>query len=184
MSEWLNPYEFAEDNEQRKLHIGRYRWAATMIHGLAVANAACSCNYGAEILMGKPQVPGRLVVGFDRNPEGLALARKVFPEYEVREQDIQDESFEGFTSLVCLETFEHLKEPWKFLDGLAASVTEIVLSVPVIPTKHFNEWHLHDFTMDEMREGLKKRGWKLKSEATQDESNLQKPTYGLFYATR
>lgn len=184
MSEWLNPYELREGNEQRNLHLGRYFWAALHVKGQAIANAACSCNYGSDILMKAALAVKRKVVGFDRSKVALEMAKRDYPDLETREQDIQGEAFDGFDALVCLETFEHLEKPWEFLDGLAPSVKELILSTPIIPTKHFNEWHLHDFTLDEVREGLKKRGWTIEREAFQEESNLPQPTYGLFYATR
>lgn len=184
MSEWLNPYDLDERHEQRKLHLGRYNWAALQVRGQKIANAACSCNYGSDILMKAALAVNREVVGFDRNPAGLEMAKRDYPHLEVREGDIQNESFEGFEALVCLETFEHLQDPWAFLDQLAPSVKELVLSTPIIPTKHFNEWHLHDFTMQEVRDGLDVRGWKIEGEAYQDEEMLPKPTYGLFYAIR
>lgn len=183
MAEWLNPYDFKEDNEQRKLHLGRYNWAALHIRAQLIANAACSCNYGSDILMQAKLAAHRVVVGFDRNPRGIEKAKELY-DLPIIQKDIQDEPFFGFQALVCLETFEHLERPWDFLEQLAPTVKELVLSTPIIPTKHFNEFHLHDFTLDEVREGLKKRGWTIKHEAFQDESNLTHPTYGLFYATR
>lgn len=180
MAEWIDPYSLPEDSEQRRLHLGRYKWAAGMIHGSKVANAACSNNYGAEIL----DDGLREIVGFDRNPVSLAQAKDRYKKYAVVEGDIQNQTFDGFTTLVCLETFEHLKEPWKFLDGLSKTVKELVLSTPIIPTKHFNEFHLHDFTQKDVVDGLKDRGWKIQSVAYQDESFLAKPTYILVYATR
>lgn len=179
MSEWLHPYDFPPDNEQRVLHLERYRFAAGHVNGNVVANAACSCNYGAKIL----EKPGRLVVGFDRNRDALARA-KLDGNILVIDQDIEHYDFDGFTSLVCLETYEHLVQPWLFLDRLSPTVKEMVLSTPIIPTRHFNEWHLHDFGRDEVLQGLTSRGWKVGADMTQDESFLDKPTYGIWYATR
>ena len=184
MSEWIDPYSLHENHEQRKLHLGRYNWAAIHVRSQRIANAACSCNYGSHILMKAENAVNREVVGFDRNENALALAEKFYPGIETRKQDIQNETFDGFTALVCLETFEHLEKPWEFLEGLAPSVKELVMSTPVIPTKHFNEFHLHDFTLEEVREGLKARGWTIQNEAFQDEEMFAKPTYALFYATR
>lgn len=130
-----------------------------------------------------PHAVGRHVIGFDRNDMAIALAKDLYP-LPILKKDIQDEPFYGFDALVCLETFEHLERPWDFLDQLSATVRELVLSVPIIPTKHFNEFHLHDFTFDQVKEGLEKRGWKVEATAYQDEENLTHPTYTLFYATR
>lgn len=106
------------------------------------------------------------------------------PEYPVTIQDIQNESFDGFDTLVTLGTLEHLKEPWEFLRGLSPTVKELVASVPCIPTKHFNEWHLHDFTKDGFLSSLRELGWTIEHTAEQDESGLPHPTYLLVYAKR
>jgi 2-polyprenyl-3-methyl-5-hydroxy-6-metoxy-1,4-benzoquinol methylase len=179
MSEFIEPFDLGEGDAQRRLHLGRYNWANEMVKGFVVANAACSTNYGYEIL----KKPGRLVIGFDRNDSALDIARRKNRDWFIK-MDIEKERFDGFTALVCLETFEHLKEPWEFLKGLSQTVKELVLSVPCIPTKHLNEWHLHDFTVNEVREGLNKLRWQINNEALQDEPGLPCPTYFLVYATR
>lgn len=179
MSEWLDPYELPEQDEQRRLHIERYQFAKDNIKGNVVANAACSCNYGYEFL----KTPGRLVIGFDRNPVAIDLARRIYSDMLI-EKDIQDEAFDGFSSLVCLETFEHLEKPWEFLKSLSTTVKEVVLSTPVCPTKHFNEWHLHDFTVEDVKFGLEDNGWNIQQWFFQNEQNLPHPTYLVLYATR
>lgn len=179
MSEYIHPYDLSEGDEQHRLHVGRYKWAAEMLKGLVVANAACSTNYGSPLLA----KPGRLVIGFDRNQTALGRARKEGRDLVI-DKDIQCETFEGFSSIVSLETIEHLPDPKAFVSGWSKTVRECVISVPIIPTKHFNEWHLHDFTKEEARALLTNNGWKIEAEAYQDESGLAQPTYILLYATR
>lgn len=179
MAEYIHPYDLPEGDEQRNLHLDRYNWANAHIQSNVIANAACSTNYGTPIL----ERPQRLVVGFDRNSAALSRAYDE-GRYRFIKRDIQEETFNGFTGLVCLETFEHLERPWDFLSALSCTVRELVLSVPCIPTKHFNEWHLHDFTAQEVIDGLEARGWSVQDTMYQDESPLPKPTYILIYATR
>jgi 2-polyprenyl-3-methyl-5-hydroxy-6-metoxy-1,4-benzoquinol methylase len=179
MSEWIRPNDLPEDNFQVKLHIGRYKFAAEMIKGNVVANAACSCNYGYPLL----KRPGRLVIGFDRNDTALSTATADGFDLFVK-KDIQGYDFDGFSTIVCLETFEHLSDPWVWLSAVSSSVRELVLSVPIIPTKHFNEWHLHDFTEADIKDGLKDRGWSVVHSAYQDEPGLANPTYMIVYAKR
>lgn len=179
MSEYIHPYDLPEDNEQHRLHVGRYNWAAEMIKGMVVANAACSTNYGSILL----QKPGRLVIGYDRNHMALQRARDENRDLVI-EKDIQNETFEGFSTIVSLETIEHLPDPHAFVKNWSKTLKECVISVPIIPTKHFNEWHLHDFTKVEARKLLTENGWKIETEAFQDEVGLTKPTYILLYAKR
>lgn len=181
MSEWINPHKLPDGDQQKKLHLGRYAWAKEMlsINARAVANAACSCNYGHEYL----KRDGRLVIGFDRNPVGLSQARGDGFDMVI-EKDIQNETFDGFDAIVSLETIEHLQDPYAFVKGWSQTVKECVISVPCIPTKHFNEWHLHDFTQDDARKLVRDAGFTISSEAFQDEDGLSKPTYMLIYAKR
>lgn len=181
MSEWINPHSLPDGDQQKRLHIGRYLWAKEHLSAstIAVANAACSCNYGYEYL----KRDGRLVIGFDRNRYGIDDARKAGFDLVI-EKDIQEETFDGFDAVVSLETIEHLDDPEGFIKGWSKTVKECVVSVPCIPTKHFNEWHKHDFTQDEARKLLTNAGFKIKAEAFQDEDGLDKPTYILLYATR
>jgi 2-polyprenyl-3-methyl-5-hydroxy-6-metoxy-1,4-benzoquinol methylase len=181
MSEWINPHKLPDGDQQKRLHLGRYAWAKEMlsINSKAVANAACSCNYGYEYL----KRDGRLVIGFDRNPDGLSQARRDGFSLVV-DKDIQEETFDGFDAIVSLETIEHLKDPYAFVKGWSKTVKECVISVPCIPTKHFNEWHLHDFTQEDARKLVRDAGFTVVSEAFQDEDGLPKPTYMLIYAKR
>ncbi len=179
MSEFIEPSYLSDNDEQKQLHLGRYKWAGDHVKGNVVANAACSTNYGHAYL----KLPGRLVIGFDRNKTALGIA-DAFNRYYYIKRDIQTEDFDGFDSLVCLETFEHLENPLAFLDGLSKTVKELVLSVPIIPTKHFNEFHLTDFTEQEIKDILTNAGWTIKDSFYQDEQALTKPTYIIIYAQR
>lgn len=178
MSEFLDIEKLQDESEQKKLHIERYEWASNRIKGNGIANAACGTNYGARIM----ERAGRTIIGFDKNSKALSVAR-TFPQ-EVRDCDIEKERFIGFDVLVSLETIEHLKEPWAFLDRLSKDVKELVISVPIVPTKHFNEWHLHDFTEAEVLEKIKALGWTIVEMAYQNEDALPKPSYLLVYAIR
>lgn len=179
MSEFIHPYALPKTSEQYQLHVGRYKWAAQMIHGMVVANAACSTNYGSDHL----KKTGRLVIGFDRNDTALAIARSENRDLVIQ-KNIQNECFEGFDTIVSLETIEHLDDPHAFVKNWSKTIKECVISVPIIPTKHFNEWHKHDFTKEQAKDLLISNGWKIEHEAFQDEQGLDKPTYILLYATR
>lgn len=177
MAEYLEPSELAPDDYQKQLHLGRYIWASQHIKNKMIANASCSTNYGWDLL----KKSTNSVIGFDRNQEALKKAKEKGRNWFI-EMDFQDETFDGFTCLVCLETLEHMEDPWRFVQRLAPTITEAVFSVPIIPTKETNKWHLHDFTEEEFKEKLKSLGWKIEHEAYQ-EANDQK-VYLLVYVTR
>lgn len=152
MTEWCDPHELPDSDYQKTLCLERYRWAARRITGHRVANAACGSNFGTPML----DAGHREVTGFD---QGLAQSIKAREKgYGVITiANIEELSFEGFDTLVCIETLEHLKEPWTFLENLR--VSELVLTTPIVPTKHENPHHLHDFTEQQILHGLRRLGW-------------------------
>jgi 2-polyprenyl-3-methyl-5-hydroxy-6-metoxy-1,4-benzoquinol methylase len=164
--EWDDIPSLAENNPQREFHLFRYKWAAEHIFGLIVANAACGSGYGTPILAAG--VPDRTVVGFDRSDDALAINAEKGYGHAIK-CDIEAQNFSGYDVLVSLETFEHLKDPVSWLKVLSPDVKELVLSVPIIPTKHNNEHHLADYTEGEILNVLKALGWKVVDKAKQAE---------------
>jgi 2-polyprenyl-3-methyl-5-hydroxy-6-metoxy-1,4-benzoquinol methylase len=55
-----------------------------------------------------------------------------------------------FDVAVCFETLEHLSEPARLARVLCQAQRLAVVSVPTVPTKHMNEFHLHDFTVESL----------------------------------
>jgi 2-polyprenyl-3-methyl-5-hydroxy-6-metoxy-1,4-benzoquinol methylase len=51
---------------------------------------------------------------------------------------------------VCFETLEHLTNPQHLAEQVAKAKRLVIVSVPTRPTKHFNKYHLHDFTVDDV----------------------------------
>jgi hypothetical protein len=56
----------------------------------------------------------------------------------------------GWDVSVCFETLEHLTNPQHLADQVAKAKRLVIVSVPTRPTKHFNHFHLHDFTVDDV----------------------------------
>lgn len=165
--EWDDIPSLPENDPQRDWHLFRYRWCAERLQGKLIANAACGSGYGSRILAERAM----RVVGFDRNETALAIARNKYAndvcEYEYA--DLQDETLFGFEALCCVETLEHLPDPVAFLRRLGSTVKELALSVPIVPTKHANVHHLHDFTEQEILNILRALGWTIVETAHQDE---------------
>ena len=51
---------------------------------------------------------------------------------------------------VSFETLEHLADYRHMVSWLKRAKCFVILSVPTVPTKHMNEFHLHDFTVDDI----------------------------------
>jgi hypothetical protein len=177
--EWADIPNLPDEDPQKNFHLARYAWAAEHIFGLVVANAPCGSNYGTPML--EAGVPDRTVVGFDRSDEALAVNEEKGYGHAIK-GDIETNRFAGYDAVVCLEGFEHLKDPVSWLKVLSPDVTELVLSVPIIPTKHNNEHHLADYTEGEILNILKALGWKVVDKAKQAE--FVKDAVLLVYAVR
>lgn len=177
--EWDDIPSLDDGNPQKRFHLDRYQWAAEHIYGLIVANAACGSNYGTPILAAG--VPDRTVVGFDRSAEALAINQEKCYGHAI-ECDIEQQQYHGYDVLVSLETLEHLKEPIRWLKMLSGDIKEMVLSVPIIPTKHANEHHLHNFSDTEIVNVLDALGWRIVDRKYQDE--FVKDAVLLVYAVR
>lgn len=168
--EWSDIPALPNGNTQKNLHLYRYAWANAHLQSRTVANAACGSGYGnAALLFDHSE---RQVRGFDRSHQALAIANRKYAGDNssfAAPCDIEQERMAGFRAVVSLETLEHLKDPWGWLGRLSPDVRELILSVPIVPTKHYNQYHLHDFTETEIRYGLANLGWRITDTEYQDE---------------
>lgn len=125
-------------------HVLRYEYAAQHILPDEVINdIACGIGYGATYL-----APLGEYHGYDK--PGVPDDR--FPGY-FHEVDLDNIYFrpDAADVTVCFETLEHLQVPSLLARRLAKSTRRmVVVSVPTQPTVGQNEWHLHDFTVDDI----------------------------------
>jgi len=83
-----------------------------------------------------------------------------------------------FDVFVSIETIEHLKD-WKHLLKVGRQATRLmIVSTPIIPTKHFNEFHINDFTKEELDTELQQEGWIIEHYQEQDNE------YGIWILTK
>ncbi len=144
VAERLDPTPLqAYDWWELSCHLWRYEYAAAQRNLGCVADAACGLGYGTKILANA----GHDVTGWDRDAEALATAQTRYPRLSFLCADLMTERFKGYTTLVSFETLEHLDNPWAFLKGLAPSVTTLLCSAPIVPTREHNPHHQHDFTL-------------------------------------
>ncbi len=129
----------ADTWQQYEGHVARYLYAASrLFSGESVNDIACGVGYGAEILAAgsyrgydRPGVP-------DTQFSGTFFTA-----------DLNDPAWrpELADAAVCFETLEHVTDPWHLAEVICETTRRIILvSAPVVPTKHLNEHHLHDFT--------------------------------------
>lgn len=124
-------------------HVARYQYAAAHVRdGETVNDIACGTGYGAVFLLRGPYR------GYDRP----GVPDPSFPG-SFHAADLDEPGWRpGVADVtVCFETLEHVQDP----AHLAAVIAEtsrraIIVSVPVVPTRHLNPHHLHDFTVEDV----------------------------------
>jgi len=154
MPEWMTIPDLPDDQQERRMHIERYEYAASVLKGKRVLDCACGMGYGTDIM----RCAGVLVSGIDKDKEAITLARKRYPDCVYTTADVDAISFKGLDALVAFEFLEHLDRPELIIDRCGrACVSEIIASVPIRPTVHVNHWHRTDFTPDSFRKLIESR---------------------------
>jgi hypothetical protein len=132
--------------QQQRGHVYRYELAANLIHdGEIVIDAACGIGYGSSVLTAGKNIQ---YFGVDRAD---AIDPQFLPHgwFAARDLNTWVPDF-AFDVAVCFETLEHLADPAHMVAWLKRAARLVIVSVPTVPTKHMNEFHLHDFTVDEI----------------------------------
>jgi ubiquinone/menaquinone biosynthesis C-methylase UbiE len=128
-------------------HEARYALAAGFLRpGDVVVDAACGIGYGALVLDAHDDVT---YYGVDRDTSVIAVEgheRRTFVEADLQEWQ---PSFE-FDVAVGFETIEHLENYQRYLEWARRAKRYIIVSVPIIPSKHVNVFHVHDFERDDI----------------------------------
>lgn len=128
-------------------HFYRYQMALDLLQsGDMVADIACGIGYGSVIL----SKPGVEYVGVDKVEPAEQFANNGMFITNV-DLDEWEPDFEWDVS-VSFETLEHVGDPARLAGILKRATRLIILSTPTRPTKHFNPYHLHDFTVDDVLE--------------------------------
>ena len=151
-----NLIHFAEGHHQR------YRWAQPDVtNSTSVLDAACGIGYGADILLAG--APGATYTGIDKDDcfhPDYAGSRRAFWQRDLNGPLPATTS--KFSMAVSFETIEHLEDPERFIRWLCTvTAGPIWASVPVVPSKHSNEFHLHDFEPGDLEKLFAGFGWSM-----------------------
>ncbi len=128
-------------------HEARYALAAGFLRpGDVVVDAACGIGYGALVLDAHHDVT---YYGADRDISIIAVEEQ--PRRTFVEADLErwQPTFE-FDVAVGFETIEHLENYQTYLEWARRARRYIIVSVPIVPTKHDNVFHFHDFERDDI----------------------------------
>jgi SAM-dependent methyltransferase len=142
-------------------HLARYWLAADLGSGLDVLDAGCGVGYGAEMMA---RAGASRVVGIDLSPEAIAAASERAGEVaEFQVGDVRDLPFDegSFDLVVCFEVLEHLEDPEPAITVLKDVLREGGLLIASSPNRGVyppgNPHHLHEFTLEELRDALTAR---------------------------
>jgi SAM-dependent methyltransferase len=144
-----------EENYWFRRHLAVYEWIAERCRGLRVADLACGEGYGSDVLASRASE----VTGVDANPEAYEHARKRYrrPNLSFRRALIE-EFDEPVDAVVFLQTIEHIHEPERLLERIAAMAPVAYISTPNRLTlappgaeKSDNPWHLREYDEREYR---------------------------------
>jgi hypothetical protein len=127
-------------------HHFRYRLASGFTErGDVILDAACGIGYGSQFFDGLD----RRYFGVDKDADEIVCFRGENRTFLERDLDVWRPNF-SYDLFVSFETIEHVKDYSNIINVAHAAKKWIAVSVPVIPTKHINEWHLHDFEPGEL----------------------------------
>lgn len=163
--ERLIPKQVAKDSvthQLLQLHYDRYKTATLYVPEKQVLDIACGAGYGSQMLS---QAGARSVIGVDVCSQTVNYANKNYPSPNLTFICANAEEFtwpESFDVIVSFETMEHLQQPAQFLNRLHSLLVPggcLLLSVPLGETRHFDPFHLHAFSQDEVGALLKNSGF-------------------------
>jgi SAM-dependent methyltransferase len=127
-------------------HVYRYKLAASWLEpNERVLDVACGIGYGAELIKETLAVD---YLGADKIEPAQDFAN-LGKFYSGVNLDEWQPDFEWDVS-ICYETLEHVANPKHLAAQVAKAKRLIIVSVPTRPTIHFNPFHLHDFTVDDV----------------------------------
>lgn len=141
-------------------HVARYRWAARMVQDRSVLDVACGTGYGVVILR---RGGARTIVSADLSHDALRFGVSSYSILPVRaDANLLPVRDAVFQVVVSLETIEHLDDQ----EGFAQEVYRVLR-----PGGHFlvstpnsrrssgtNPYHVHEFTLEELSDLLRRAG--------------------------
>lgn len=161
------------DGEVRNSHEARYHIASGFVcGGDRVVDFGCGVGYGKPILIKERRNVSYF--GLDAKPVDDDFW---YCDLE-KSEDLEKVVPKHFDVSVCFEVIEHLNELDELIKHMKRANKWVVVSTPIIPTKHRNPFHVRDFTSDQVIELFSDENWEL------FQWFKQKEVYGIFVFKR
>lgn len=160
------PDKMNPKNGLLKEHIARYRFASYLARG-RVLDIACGVGYGTEILRAVGEGI-KEIVGVDIDQESINYAKRKYkyPWNKFLVGDGCDDEFikalGTFDTIISMETIEHIKDDYKFVENLRRLLRPGGLAVISTPfgrgrnVECSNEYHYRQYKEEEFKELLSK----------------------------
>lgn len=137
-------------------HVFRYRMATGFLApNDTVLDCACGVGYGSVYLHSMPDIT---YFGVDRSLSHIEIEEDDNTHFIAADLCSWDPDFD-FDVFISFETIEHLSDYTNLLKIAKRAKKWVLLSVPVVPTKHVNQYHVHDFTSGELRDLFQDDEW-------------------------
>jgi len=145
---------------QQRSHLYRYYFARGFVEPEdVVVDYGCGYGYGTYLL----SKHAKKVIGIDRDDSAIRHATgayKLSNNYFMQGNIDQIDTMPQCDVTVCIECFEHLRFPESFASKIMESTRrKIILSCPIVPTKHEDPTHLNDFTQSQVAEMFNTDQW-------------------------
>jgi 2-polyprenyl-3-methyl-5-hydroxy-6-metoxy-1,4-benzoquinol methylase len=145
---------------QQRSHLFRYYCARGFVDpGDIVVDFGCGYGYGSS-MMAKY---AKKVIGIDRDDAAIKYATEHYQTdncFFMQGNVDQMDQFPQCDVITCIECFEHLRFPEIFANkAMAAARKKIIITCPIVPTKHEDPTHLNDFTESQVDEMFRTDTW-------------------------
>ena len=132
-------------------HLKRYAFARDCLKSGSVLDCACGVGYGLNMILHRSDIPKG--VGVDINEFAVSFSKRLVKDPRAQfSTALPDGTFEN---IVCLETLEHVSDPYQFMTELVKRLNpegQLILSVPEerydgsnINTFHISNWNRKRF---------------------------------------
>lgn len=139
------------------LHLERYRYAAKWMLPGSVLDIACGVGYGTDLLASAANDSFTSITGVDIDAGSINYAMNRYSNSRIRFVVADAMTYipsNPVQTIISLETIEHLREPFKFVQHISQYLSpggRYIASVPITPSMDANPYHLHDFSAGEFR---------------------------------
>lgn len=163
----------ASDQQTLQLHLERYIFAGEHLLPGIIADIACGTGYGSFLLATQYNNKVEKIYAVDHDTFSIDYAEKNYPHPSIsylRNDATTFEPQELLSSIVSLETIEHLENPGVFIRMISrhlVSKGRFIVSAPITPSMDANPYHLQDFSTRSLTKLFSDAGFTLVASFTQ-----------------